>query len=138
MKLKLPTGCVEDLDPGKNEHRRVTFLQHPQVRGKFTILTEIVHPSGTTSAEEATFGADPEKTVIPNRDPNGNIMFWEGIPFEDYVLTNGDIDWKGTVTGHKHACVELQPGKGSHKQLWVLKNGTGMCIIFTFIRSSFA
>jgi FtsP/CotA-like multicopper oxidase with cupredoxin domain len=126
MKLPRPIGCVADLDPGKNEHRRVTFRQHPQERGKFTILTEIVHPSGTTPEKEEKFNADPEKTVgIPNRDSSGNITSWEGIPFEDYVLEKGGIDWAGTVKGHKHQCVELRPGKGSHKQLWVLKNETG-------------
>lgn len=110
---RLPDGCVADIDPAKGEHRRVTFLDgaNPET---WSILTQIVRPPDgatiTSPAKENTFIVDPDKTVGP-------------IQFEEYDAGDGKIDWQ-----KKHVCIFIDPNdpehKGSHKQLWVLRNRT--------------
>ena len=122
-----PSGCVRDLNPAFLEHRRVTFFDRGH--GKFSIGTEIVRPSDVDKlAEERNFKPDPKET-IGELKPDG-ITLKRGIPFEDYELPGGEIDWQGLHTGavsqkrNKHVCIEFRPGAGSHKQLWVLINNT--------------
>ncbi|MGH6823138.1 MAG: multicopper oxidase domain-containing protein, partial [Methylocella sp.] len=107
----LPQGCVRDLDPAKGEIRRVTFMDNPDLpAGHWKIKTEIVHPPGPGPFTENQFVADPTATVDE--------------PFEAYVQPDHSFDWEGTGVNHaKHVCIHLDH-KGSHKQLWVLKNPT--------------
>jgi FtsP/CotA-like multicopper oxidase with cupredoxin domain len=121
IELERPIGCVRDLKPAKLEHRRVTFFDQKTL-GKFSIGTEIVQPPGGDNlADERLFNPDPKETIgILNQD---GITLKEGIPFEDYELPEGGIDWEGTH--NNHVCIEFQPGRSSHKQLWVLVNKTG-------------
>ena len=44
--------------------------------------------------------------------------FGQGVPFENYVGSDGLVDWT-----KRHVCIQLDH-HGSHKQLWVLSNGT--------------
>jgi FtsP/CotA-like multicopper oxidase with cupredoxin domain len=123
-----PPGCVRDLNPQDLEHRRVTFFERE--RNKFSIGTEIVRPPDVDKlADEGNFKPDPKETIGELR-PDG-ITLKRGIPFEDYELQGGEIDWQGLHTGavsqkrNKHVCIEFRPGARSHKQLWVLRNKTG-------------
>ena len=50
-------------------------------------------------------------------DADGNCG--QGVPFEDYVGNDGLVDWS-----KRHVCIQIDH-HGSHKQLWVLFNGTG-------------
>jgi FtsP/CotA-like multicopper oxidase with cupredoxin domain len=123
----MPQGCVGDLDPDSNkfEHRRVTFEttgNNPPAPA-FKILTEIVHPptqpppqpeckESSGKWEEGCFISDENRKVEAS--------------FEDYELPDGDgkINWDAANNGPKHPCIRLDH-KGSHKQLWVLRNWTG-------------
>jgi len=115
-KATLPKGCVRDLDPTKGEHRRVTFSQEmPEgLDADWSVKTEIVHPPAEAGLfEEKKFqpsDTDDEKTTIGP------------IPFETYEQAGGSIDWEGEH--NRHVCIRLDPGGTSHKQLWVLVNGT--------------
>jgi FtsP/CotA-like multicopper oxidase with cupredoxin domain len=117
--IERPVGCVRDLDPTKGEHRRVTFL--PEVKlseadPDWSVLTEIVHPpadSGSFSPEKQ-FEPDPGVTV-GKIAADGQL---HGIPFEDYALPDGTVDWS-----KNHVCVFIDH-KASHQQLWVLVNKT--------------
>jgi FtsP/CotA-like multicopper oxidase with cupredoxin domain len=129
--VERPTGCLEDIDPRKLEHRRVTFFDsgqtskdhptHPGLVTPWSIKTEIVRPpldrkTGLPKeAVEESFIPDDTKTV--GMKVNGEIR---GIPFEEYDLGDGSIDWT-----KNHVCVFIDPErKASHKQLWVLHNKT--------------
>jgi hypothetical protein len=119
--VSLPVGCVRDLKPEKAEHRRITFLDGTST--PWAIKTEIVHPPQDDSGgkfEEIDFvpseNADAnDKTTIQRADGSG-------VPFEDYVLNDGGIDWEGKNINH--VCIRLDH-VGSHDQLWVLWNTTG-------------
>ena len=125
-----PPGCVADIDATKGEHRRVTFFDSGTTSSgretAWSILTEIVQPSPGTSAGnpafEKDFKADPSKTVGIKQD-DGSIR---AIPFEEYDLGGGAIDWSNP--NKPHVCIHLDLAdplhKGSHKQLWVLVNRT--------------
>jgi len=127
---RLPDGCVADIDPTKGEHRRVTFrdsgLTSDGRETAWSILTEIVQPPDGTSAAnpapEKAFKADSSKTVGLKED-DGSIR---GIPFEEYDLGGGMIDWSNP--NKPHTCIHIDSAdplhKGSHKQLWVLFNAT--------------
>lgn len=112
----LPQGCVRDLEDG--EHRRVTFGESGESSGprKWTVATELVHAPGEGLFDESEFEPDRQATI-------GSYEFGlvKGVPFEDYVLDDGNIDWLGTK--HRHVCVRLDH-EGSHQQLWVLHNPT--------------
>src|SRR5262249_43293944 len=123
-----PLGCVDDLDPAKGEHRRVTFYDFGRTSNgrptDWSIKTEIVHPPPDATSDmpamEPKFIADPDKTLgIPK--PGG---YFNPIPFEEYDLGGGRIDW----INKRHVCIFVDPDdpdhKGSHKQLWVLYNNT--------------
>jgi FtsP/CotA-like multicopper oxidase with cupredoxin domain len=126
----IPQGCVRDLDPEKGEHRRVTFFDPPPNGQSWSIATEIVHPPNGVAgapAQERKFVADPTATVgILNN--LGELT--GGIPFKEYDLGDGKIDWLGSKImsdGRRllHPCVYLDPAhRSSHKQLWVLVNKT--------------
>jgi hypothetical protein len=84
----------------------VSFLGGPT---RWSTKTEIVRPpkgSGTLDEGELK-PADPKETTVGP------------IPFEDYELKDGLIDW----TKKKHVCIFIDH-QGSHKQLWVLSNTT--------------
>jgi FtsP/CotA-like multicopper oxidase with cupredoxin domain len=109
----MPPGCIRDLDPAFNEYRRVTFIgplgTTPEGDPTWSIQTEIIRPEGSTSKDESEHQSkDPDQTTI-NR------------PFEDYMLTDGLIDW-----AKPHVCIYMDRTihAGSHKQLWVLWNAT--------------
>jgi FtsP/CotA-like multicopper oxidase with cupredoxin domain len=124
---RLPDGCVSDLDPEKGEHRRVTFFDSGTTSAgretAWSILTEIVGPppgaTSTSPAKESNFIVDPDKTV--GIDEGNNQV--RPIPFEEYDAGDGKIHWQ-----KKHVCIFIDPNdrehKGSHKQLWVLRNRT--------------
>lgn len=111
----MPQGCVGDLNPDSNqfEHRRVTFTFNDTLA--FAIQTEIMHPPTQQPPPEGW----QEDSFIS--DPNREVA---ATSFEDYELPDGEIDWDA-ANGHKHPCIHLDH-KGSHKQLWVLRNFTGM------------
>jgi FtsP/CotA-like multicopper oxidase with cupredoxin domain len=119
--VSLPYGCVRDLKPEKAEHRRVSFLDGTSTL--FAIKTEIVHPPQDDPGgkfDEIDFApsenADSnDKTTIQHADGTG-------VPFEDYELNDGSIDWEGKNINH--VCIRLDH-VGSHDQLWVLWNTTG-------------
>jgi FtsP/CotA-like multicopper oxidase with cupredoxin domain len=126
-----PKGCVDDIDPAKNEHRRVTFkdVSNPPP-GKIInwgVLTEIVRPpDGSTSpVPYDSFKEDPAKTV-GKIDPVEGLV---GIPFEDYDLGDGKIDWDNSNGLRPHVCVFADPrnpgNTSGRQQLWVLYNNTG-------------
>jgi FtsP/CotA-like multicopper oxidase with cupredoxin domain len=113
-KATLPEGCIRDLDPTANEYRRVILVPGGQTSTgqptDWSIQTEIPRPEGSDLKDEGDhMPADPSETTI------------EAIPFEDYVLPNGLIDWT-----KRHVCILIDHGshKGSHKQLWALFNAT--------------
>ena len=124
---RLPDGCGSDLDPEKGEHRRVTFFDSGTTSAgretAWSILTEIVGPppgaTSTSPAKESNFIVDPDKTV--GIDEGNNQV--RPIPFEEYDAGDGKIHWQ-----KKHVCIFIDPNdrehKGSHKQLWVLRNRT--------------
>jgi len=128
---QLPPGCVADIDPAKGEHRRVTFFDFGMTSNgeetKWSILTEIVQPppgtSGGAPALEQNFKPDLSKTVGITDPNDGSIG---PIPFEEYDLGGGAIDWSNPKK--PHVCVHIDSNdrlhKGSHKQLWVLFNKT--------------
>ena len=49
---------------------------------------------------------------------------FNGVPFNDYLMDDGGIDWLGTKK--KHVCIALDDDEQSpsRKQLWVLSNPT--------------
>jgi FtsP/CotA-like multicopper oxidase with cupredoxin domain len=117
----LPKGCVRDLDREHNEFRRVTF------RGRSTtsdgtktldwgIQTHIVRPDGTVLKRQSDYPPfDPENTAVVKADGTA-------VPFEDYLLPNGLVDWENK----KHVCIMIGDAHiGGHQQLWVLFNATG-------------
>ena len=113
----LPDGCVRDLDPAFHEYRRVTFKQtgadNNGVPTGWSMLTEIVRPQGKVLKDETEYAsADPDKSTVGGVDGGG-------VPFEKYVnKEDGLVKWT-----KRHACIHLDH-RGSHKQLWVLVNGT--------------
>jgi FtsP/CotA-like multicopper oxidase with cupredoxin domain len=134
---QMPPGCVRDLNEGEHqgEHRRVTFQQahdNDPPDADFNIMTEIVSPPKVTKD-----GTNSAK--FPMKKPDGtdrtNFEEFEFMPdltatvdasFERYKIPNGDgsIDWEGK-SGLKHVCIHLDH-QGSHKQLWVFNNTTGI------------
>ena len=133
-----PTGCVDDIDPSKTEHRRVTFANDGLMSDGGTkpwgVLTEIVRPPNGASSpiSYGDFEADPSKTV-GTKDADGNF---QAKPFEDYDLGDGKIDWnnkndKGEDDkgSRPHVCIFVNPDDPDHKssaqQLWVIWNKTG-------------
>lgn len=119
-KPQLPDGCARDLDPADREYRRVTFMPpSPPGETRWSILTEIVRPTGPKPTDEAAhMPADPAETTVGIKGDG----FWRGIPFEEYVGSDGLVDW----TSKKHVCIYIDRDQhaGSHKQLWVLFNAT--------------
>jgi FtsP/CotA-like multicopper oxidase with cupredoxin domain len=123
--VTLPKGCVRDLKPEKSEHRRVSFVDLT-TNGKtlWGVKTEIVHPPKDDPAgkhDERSFEPSEkddstDKTTISHRDDGS------AVPFKDYELKDGSIDWEGERTNH--VCIRLDH-VGSHDQLWVLWNTTG-------------
>jgi FtsP/CotA-like multicopper oxidase with cupredoxin domain len=118
-KATLPhsSGCVRDLDPADFENRRVLFTQGEAAHGfPFGIETTIMHPPLTPPPppqkfwQESQFVSDEAVRVAAS--------------FEEYKLPDGAIDWEA-AKGPKHVCIHVEH-KGSHKQLWVLKNDTGL------------
>jgi FtsP/CotA-like multicopper oxidase with cupredoxin domain len=118
-----PPGCVRDLIPSQGEHRRVTFFPKGRTSGgrptDWSILTQIVRPPPDATSElpdEGKFKPVEEATVGIKRD--GRFL---PIPFEEYVKDDGTIDWL-----KPHVCIFIDDDEhvGSHKQLWVLLNGT--------------
>ena len=126
-----PKGCVDDIDPAKNEHRRVTFkdVSNPPP-GKIInwgVLTEIVHPpDGSTSPVPYDSFVTADAKTVGKIDPDEGLV---GIPFEDYDLGGGNIDWDNSNGLRPHVCVFADPrnpgNTSGQQQLWVLKNGTG-------------
>jgi FtsP/CotA-like multicopper oxidase with cupredoxin domain len=119
----MPVGCVRDLDPSHREYRRVTFLDGGMTsQGEATewsVLTEIVRPSGKElAAEDNHKSPDPDISTVGMKEQDGSFS---GIPFEEYVLKNGLVDWDNAKK--KRVCIKLD-NAGSHKQLWVLRNAT--------------
>jgi FtsP/CotA-like multicopper oxidase with cupredoxin domain len=95
------------------EHRRILFSSQEFVAhgAQFGIETTIVHPPEPgKNWQESAFVPDETKTVRAS--------------FEEYKLPDGAIDWEATK-GPKHVCIHVDH-KGSHKQLWVLNNDTGL------------
>src|SRR5262249_2464397 len=119
--VSLPVGCVRDLKPEKAEHRRVILLDGTST--PWAIKTEIVHPP-----QDDPGGKFDEIDFLPseNTDSNDKTTIQRadgsGVPFEDYVLNDGSIDWEGKNINH--VCIRLDH-VGSHDQLWVLWNTTG-------------
>lgn len=122
-KVELPDGCVRDLDPAFHEYRRVSFFSGGKTSdgtpAGFNILTEIVRPTAGPPQDEANYGpAKPAETSVAlGMDADGNGG--RGVPFEEYVGKGGLVDWS-----KRHVCIQIDH-HGSHKQLWVLFNGTG-------------
>jgi len=122
---QMPVGCVRDLDPAHREYRRVTFIDggvtSAGVPTEWSILTEIIRPSGNVLMDEGEFKShDPDDSTVGMKKKGED--FYSGIPFEEYVQEDGLVDW----TTKKHVCVLIDDGDhaGSHKQLWVLSNAT--------------
>jgi FtsP/CotA-like multicopper oxidase with cupredoxin domain len=121
---ELPPGCIRDLLPAYHEYRRVTFLDGVMTSDKrmtrWSVYTEIVRPMGPDPQDDENqmppTGEDPKDTIV---SLNGG-----GIPFEEYVGSDGLVDW--TNKNKKHVCVFIdnKAHAGSHKQLWVLYNAT--------------
>jgi FtsP/CotA-like multicopper oxidase with cupredoxin domain len=127
-------GCVRDLNPNPDlgprmrEHRRVTFRPESTVPGaKWGIDTDIMRPPKNVvqdlpketkgnmfALDEDAFESDKEASVSAS--------------FEQYKLNDGSIDWDGNEGRPKHVCIRIdKPNhEGSHKQLWVLVNKTGV------------
>jgi FtsP/CotA-like multicopper oxidase with cupredoxin domain len=114
-----PMGCVDDLNPNLHEYRRVSFTADDENldADKITwgIRTEIVQPKLGEMHDEGDLESDPnDKRTIKSADEGG-------VPFEDYVLPDGTVNWE-----KPHVCIKIDRGShaGSHKQLWVLANLT--------------
>lgn len=131
-----PEGCVDDIDPAKAEHRKVTFsdgLGTPDGGQTWAIKTEILGPPGGPTSSPIPYNdfvADPAKTV-GLKEADGSFS---AIPFEEYDLGDGTIDWKnkdanGKEANRPHVCIFVDPDdptqKNNLQQLWVLKNETG-------------
>jgi FtsP/CotA-like multicopper oxidase with cupredoxin domain len=110
---KGPTGCTEDVNPALKEYRRVSFYDGPNIGSSWKLEMEVVRPKNGAIDDGTTV---PGLAVDPLEDkaPPGFL----GVPFEAYLDSNGHVDWM-----KKHTCIKLDH-KGSHKQLWVLVNGT--------------
>ena len=84
----------------------------------FNILTEIVRPTAGAPQDEANYApASPPRHPwrsgwMPTRILTG------GYPSRNYVGSDGLVDWT-----KRHVCIQIDH-HGSHKQLWVLSNGT--------------
>jgi hypothetical protein len=105
--VRRPPGCVRDLTDAKEEYRRVTFLD-PTDEVHWKIKTEIVQPK--VLGPEGNQPTDDSAKVGP-------------FTFKDYEQQDGLVDW----TKKPHVCVFIDHDdahKGSHKQLWVLRNTT--------------
>jgi FtsP/CotA-like multicopper oxidase with cupredoxin domain len=120
-KAELPEGCIRDLDPAYREYRRIMFLDgvltSDQKMTDWSVFTQIVRSTGPELKDETEHGSppgDPNETTV---GLNGG-----GIPFEEYVGSDGLVDW----TKKKHVCIFIdnKAHTGSHKQLWVLFNAT--------------
>lgn len=107
------SGCMRDLNPGSNEYRRVTFFDDSVTPQGFTadwnIKTEIIQPTSPRKNENDQT-SDAAATIGP-------------LPFEAYDNGDGTINWNNP----KHVCIHIDHASvnGGHKQLWVLRNGTG-------------
>jgi FtsP/CotA-like multicopper oxidase with cupredoxin domain len=124
----LPIGCVRDLDSDFREYRRVSFLDGGlTTQGEQTIWsikTEIVRPPtrpGFFKGLAAFVGPEAKPELLSEnklnaKDPDETVGPY---PFEEYEQADGNVDW----TKH-HVCIQIDH-KGSHKQLWVLRNTTG-------------
>jgi FtsP/CotA-like multicopper oxidase with cupredoxin domain len=120
----LPDGCVRDLDPSFNEYRRVTFIDGGQtsegIRTNWSVMAELIRPPAEPGLmdEGDLIPANPMETSVALGLNDGSVR---GVPFEEYVQKDGLIDWT-----KRHVCVLIDHGShnGSHKQLWVLFNGT--------------
>jgi FtsP/CotA-like multicopper oxidase with cupredoxin domain len=116
----LPSGCVRDLNRASREFRRITFAAKAKASDgrmfDWGVLTEIVKPDGTEPKDQTKHIVDPAETIA---QADG-----KAVPFEEYVLPNGLVDWEGKLK--KHVCIKIDHDAhlGSHKQLWVLVNGT--------------
>jgi FtsP/CotA-like multicopper oxidase with cupredoxin domain len=113
VKRKQPEGCVDDLNPAKMEYRRITFTGSDP--GPWAVATEVVAPDkgADGKADDGTNGTT-RITVDPEGIGGGGFA---AVPFEAY-LYDGRVNWK-----LQHPCIKLDH-VGSHKQLWVLQNGT--------------
>jgi FtsP/CotA-like multicopper oxidase with cupredoxin domain len=105
-------GCVRDLNPTFHEYRRITFRDDGETSSglitDWSIKTEIVRPTGPRKPENEQI-PDAEATIGP-------------VPFEEYDLGDGTVNWN-----KPHVCIKIDHASvnGGHKQLWVLRNGTG-------------
>ncbi len=122
-----PTGCVDDIDPAKAEHRRVSFYDGGMTSDgretRWSVLTEIRRPpdGAASPVPYDNFIEDPDKTVGMKQD-DGSFL---PIPFEEYDLGGGKIDWNNTNQKRPHVCIFVDPANTrSQQQLWVLTNGT--------------
>jgi FtsP/CotA-like multicopper oxidase with cupredoxin domain len=110
-----PEGCVRDLKPTFNEYRRVTFrdegVTSSGLMTDWSIKTEIIRPTGPGAKAESEH--TPENAAETTIGP---------VPFEEYDVGDGTINWK-----KPHVCIKIDHASvnGGHKQLWVLRNGTG-------------
>jgi len=118
----LPPGCVRDLNRADREFRRVTFVgQSTTSDGRkfdWGVLTEIVRRDGTGPKDQSLYTAvDPANLSVAKKDGTP-------IPFEEYLLPNGLVDWDNKEK--KRVCIKVNRGAtlDNHKQLWVLVNGT--------------
>ena len=57
-------------------------------------------------------------THLTSLQQRPGAQFDQGVPFEKYVGSDGLVDWT-----KRHVCIQIDH-LGSHKQLWVLTNGT--------------
>jgi FtsP/CotA-like multicopper oxidase with cupredoxin domain len=64
-----------------------------------------------------------EEKDFQSSDTTDDSTTIDQTPFEAYVRKDGSLDWEGD--GRKHVCIHLNH-EGSHKQLWVLRNTTGV------------
>jgi FtsP/CotA-like multicopper oxidase with cupredoxin domain len=113
---KPPQGCVRDLKKG--EFRLVTFGESAG-NPDWNIKTEIMMPpkDRNKAGPLTDFMSDTANAI--EDAPNFN-----GVPFNDYLMDDGGIDWLGTKK--KHVCIALDDDEQSpsRKQLWVLSNPT--------------
>jgi FtsP/CotA-like multicopper oxidase with cupredoxin domain len=117
----LPQGCVRDLSKG--EYRRVTFREggvtSSGVNTDWNIITEIMRRprDWNRPGPEGKFESDKEHAIE-------DVTNFTGVPFEEYLNSDGGIDWLGIRK--KHVCISLDDAdqSSSRKQLWVLKNDT--------------
>lgn len=140
-------------DLAKREHRRVNFGGSPpgwniateivhfpeRVDAENEVACDANDPSKGECLRETLFEPDMSASIGEYDDPNDphhpedNAV--TGPPFEAYVSGEGNIDWlaeRGQAWNGKplkHVCIfvnphPIQPNIQSHKQLWVLSNGT--------------